>query len=165
VTCSHHVNGHCTHDLLWSQEFQVEYMLFCEREVEVAGKTVAMEPSPDRILVGNLWRCYHNSRSVHTLGTGRAQCCLPAHHNLRRNASFVDVMNEMISHLAQVTDSDRLGIAAQVVERAVCIEKAMETVLYVVEEAVMVLCVVEEGVNVLCVVEEEVTQLLMARSC
>jgi len=165
ATCSRYVNGHRTPVLLCSLVFRDEYTLFYEQEVEVAAKIVAMELSHDQIPVDNPWHCYHSFHSVHILGTGRVQCCLQVHHNLHRIVGFVDVLNEMISHSVQVTDPDRLGIAAQVVERAVCIEKAMEKMPYVAEEALMVLCVVEEEVNVLYVVEEEVTQLLMARSC
>jgi hypothetical protein len=164
ATCLHYVNDHRTRDLRCSRGFQDECTLLCEQGVEAAGKTAAMVLSHDRILVDNPWRCYHNSHPVYTLEIDREQCCPPAHHNLGRDESSVDVLNDMISHLAQVTGFGRPGTAAQAAEKVVYNEKAMEMVLYVVEVEEMVLYVVEGEVNVLYVVEEEVTQLLMVRS-
>jgi len=154
ATCSHDVNGHRTRDCRYSRESQDECTLLCEQVEEVAGKIAAMELSHDRSLVDSPLRCYHSSHSVHTLATGRVQCCHRAHHSLRRNESFVDGLNEMISHLVQVTGCDRPGTAAQDSETVVGAEEGEE----------MVLGVVEEEVRVPCVVEEEARQLLMVRS-
>ena len=154
MICSRYVNDHHTHDLMYPQEFQDECTLLCEQVEEVAGKIVAMVPSHDRILVDSPRRCCHSSRSVHSLEIGRVQYCRRARHNLHRNVSFVDELNEMISHLVQVTGCDRPDTAAQ----------DLETVVYAEEAKEMVLDVVEEEVRVLCVVEEEVMQLLMVRS-